>query len=137
MVGLFQAIFIKSSILHRISHCQLDETKTGLGGLHGNKGSISTRLMIDDSSFCFINSHLAAHQSHISARNNDIAAVLKDTIFRVETPSYHYIGGGDGSLILDYQNVFFAGDLNYRIDIPRARVMSLIEANDWGPLQVN
>ena len=33
MVGLFQAIFIKESIAHRIGHCQVNTTKTGLGGI--------------------------------------------------------------------------------------------------------
>lgn len=32
--------------------------KTGLGGYHGNKGGIGIRFMIDDSSFCFVNSHV-------------------------------------------------------------------------------
>ena len=94
------------------------------------------RLLIDDSSFCFINSHLAAHQSNVSARNNDISAVLKETSFKVDSSGNHYIGGGDGSLILDCENVFFVGDLNYRIDLPRAKVIELINSGDWESLQV-
>lgn len=94
------------------------------------------RFHIDDSSFCFINSHLAAHQANVSARNNDISSVFKETSFRVDSPSYLYVGGGDGSLILDCENVFFFGDLNYRIDLSRPRVTELIESQKWLQLQV-
>jgi hypothetical protein len=94
------------------------------------------RIHLDDSSFCFINSHLAAHQSNISARNNDISSVLKESSFRVDSLRYQYVGGGDGSMILDCENIFFFGDLNYRIDLSRPKVMELIESKNWLALQV-
>lgn len=54
----------------------------------------------------------------------------------MDTPSYHYVGGGDGSLILDCENIFFFGDLNYRIDLSRPKVMEFIESKNWPELQV-
>ena len=136
MVGLFQCIFLKESISGRVSHCQVSSTKTGLGGYHGNKGGLATRFIIDDSSFCFVNCHLAAHQSHVSARNTDIANILKDTGFKVDCPEHLFVRGGDGSAYMDHENCFFAGDLNYRIDLPRSRVLELIQSKDWRGLQV-
>jgi hypothetical protein len=96
-----------------------------------------TRFLVDDTSFCFVNAHLAAHQSHISARNNDVATIVKDTTFRADAPDYCFAKGGDGSLYLDHENCFFYGDLNYRIDLPRGKVIELIDCKDWRTLQVN
>jgi phosphatidylinositol-bisphosphatase len=41
----------------------------------GNKGGVSTRFQLDDSTFCFTNSHLAAHDDAI-ARRNQVNLVL-------------------------------------------------------------
>ncbi len=56
--------------------------------------------MIGDSSFCFINCHLAAHQNNISDRNKDIAQILKDASFPKIPIEYHWECGGDGSSIM-------------------------------------
>ncbi|KAJ3142927.1 hypothetical protein HDU90_002799 [Geranomyces variabilis] len=136
LVGLFQCVFIKESEGARLKDVAVDMVKTGLKGYHGNKGGIATRFVLDDSSFCFVNTHLAAHQNQISARNNDVATILKDAHFPAR-PAYEgiFIGGGDGSMVLDHENVFWSGDLNYRIDLARERVIELVEQQDWTTLQ--
>lgn len=40
-----------------------------MAGVLGNKGAIIARFVIDDSSLCFINCHLAAGQNQKMARN--------------------------------------------------------------------
>ena len=66
--------------------------------------------MIDDSSICFINCHLAAGQNHVRARNADVAALLEEKeVFPAsisEPEPIAYAGGGDGSMILDHEFVF-------------------------------
>jgi hypothetical protein len=66
--------------------------------------------VIDDSSICFINCHLAAGQHHVRQRNADVAAMLEEkSVFppsdAVEE-SLAYVGGGDGSMVLDHEIVF-------------------------------
>src|SRR5690606_21112720 len=77
LVGLFTCIFIKASERNSIRNVAASSVKRGLGGLHGNKGALITRFLIDDSSLCFVNCHLAAGQSHTSSRNNDVAGILE------------------------------------------------------------
>lgn len=67
------------------------------------------RLVVDDSAICFINCHLAAGQHHVRARNADIAAIVEaKEVF--PTTSFMepvaYVGGGDGSMVLDHEIVF-------------------------------
>lgn len=120
MVGLFTCIFVKADIRDRISKLSTAEVKRGMGGLHGNKGAIVVRFMIDDTSLCFFNCHLAAGQSQAASRNNDITAILEANILPEErNPDVRidsYTGGGDGTMILDHELVILNGDLNYRID---------------------
>lgn len=120
MVGLFYCIFVKAEVRDRISNLSTAEVKRGMGGLHGNKGAIIIRFMVDDTSLCFFNCHLAAGQSQAQSRNNDIAAILEAPILPPERdPSVRidsYAGGGDGTMILDHELVILNGDLNYRID---------------------
>ncbi|KAI8816840.1 uncharacterized protein EV422DRAFT_544186 [Fimicolochytrium jonesii] len=136
LVGLFQCVFIRESEGAKLKDVAVDMVKTGLKGYHGNKGGITTRFVLDDSSFCFVNTHLAAHQNQVSARNNDVATILKDAHFPPR-PAYEgiFIGGGDGSMVLDHENVFWSGDLNYRIDLARERVIELVAQGDWITLQ--
>ena len=69
-----------------------------------------------------MNSHLAAHQTHTSARNNDIQQILKETSFPKISSGFHWEKGGDGTNISDHGFIFWSGDLNYRIDLKREQV---------------
>jgi endonuclease/exonuclease/phosphatase family metal-dependent hydrolase len=79
------------------------------------QGAIAARFVIDDSSICFINVHLAAGQRQKAARNADLAAIFEDkAVFPPSVESTAFISGGNGSAILDHENVFLSGDLNVR-----------------------
>lgn len=124
MVGLFTCIFVKSTERSRIRNIHASEVKRGMGGHHGNKGAIIVRMVLDDSSICMVNCHLAAGQTQTMHRNNDIAEILEANTL----PSYPlndgetaehsdvFASGGDGSMVMDHEICILNGDLNYRID---------------------
>jgi len=120
LVGLFQCVFVQSALRGRVRDLQTVEVKRGLGGLYGNKGALITRFVLDSSSLCFANCHLAAGQRETLARNADAAAILDaaalhhqpDRAAQIDT----FVGGGDGSMLLDHEIAVLSGDLNYRID---------------------
>ncbi|PGH15603.1 hypothetical protein AJ80_05467 [Polytolypa hystricis UAMH7299] len=135
LIGLFTCVFVKQEERQRITNVSAAEIKRGMGGLHGNKGALILRFILDDSSLCFINCHLAAGQTHTAQRNNDIAAILESESLPVEPSSSARIdlfaGGGDGSMILDHEICILSGDLNYRIDsIPRNTVIEAVKAHN-------
>ena len=139
MVGLFSCIFVKASLRSRISRLGTAEVKRGLGGLHGNKGSIMIRFALDNSSLCFVNCHLAAGQSQTLNRNNDITAILESAGLSAEadpdTRIDLFTGGGDGSMIMDHEICVLNGDLNYRIDtMGRDVVVKAVGANNLSKL---
>ncbi|KAI9140993.1 hypothetical protein BKA69DRAFT_1125186 [Paraphysoderma sedebokerense] len=136
LVGLFLLVFVRDDCAPRVRDTEIQEVKTGFGGLHGNKGAIVTRLIFDDSSLCFIVAHLAAGQSQTLDRNKHAIAIFESASFEAK-PHYETIfnHGSDGHTILNHESVFFFGDLNYRIALPRDQVERLISRNNWAELQ--
>lgn len=148
LVGLMTCLFVASREIQagNIRETAVGTVKTGFfGGRYGNKGAVVTRLMVDDSSLCFVNCHLAAGQSHVFARNTDASTIINTPrIFpRAVTATAPGTGasdssipprlrramaftrGGDGSQILDHEAIFWSGDLNcksFTILIPRSFV---------------
>lgn len=139
MVGLFSCVFVRSTVWSRISNLNTAEVKRGMGGLHGNKGCLILRFLVDDSSICLVNCHLAAGQTSTVHRNTDVSAIIESVVFPPErnphTRCDSYSGGGDGSMILDHEICILNGDLNYRIDtMPRDTVVKAVQAQNFTKL---
>jgi hypothetical protein len=135
LIGLFQCIFVRQEEKRSIRNMSATDVKCGMKGHYGNKGALITRFMFDDSSLCFINCHLAAGQTQTSHRNNDIAAILETESLPAErnpiTRTSFYVGGGDGTQVLDHEICILNGDLNYRIDaIPRETAISMVNKGE-------
>ncbi|KAG6825085.1 hypothetical protein H0H92_004750 [Tricholoma furcatifolium] len=137
LVGLFSCVFVKDRERERgtIRDISISHVKRGMGGIYGNKGAIVSRLVLDDSSICLVNCHLAAGQNAVRSRNADVAAILE----RVDVfPETHfplaYVGGGDGTMILDHEIVIVNGDMNYRIDHRRDAIIAAVHANEYSHL---
>ncbi|KAJ5146527.1 uncharacterized protein N7515_001091 [Penicillium bovifimosum] len=135
MVGLFTCVFVKHKERHNIKNINASEIKRGMGGLHGNKGALVLRFVLDDSSMCFVNCHLAAGQTQTANRNNDIAAILEAESLSAENSmtlrADQFASGGDGSMIMDHEVCILNGDLNYRIDsIPRNVIIDAVRQNN-------
>lgn len=99
------------------------------------QGALVFRFVLDDSSLCFVNCHLAAGQTQTAHRNNDIAAILEAETLPSEnslsTRTNQFASGGDGSMIMDHEVCFLNGDLNYRIDaIPRNVIIDAVRQNN-------
>jgi hypothetical protein len=75
--------------------------------------------VVGDSSFCFINCHLAAGQNPIRQRNADFAGMLEDkSVFSPIEHPLAYVGGGDGSMVLDHEFVIVSKALAYSLHFP-------------------
>lgn len=134
LVGLFTCIFVRSDLLPRIRLPGSYAVKTGLGGRYGNKGALLTRFVLDDTSLCFINCHLAAGQRNVRRRNLDVADILQSSSPTLTSNDLAFALGSDGSMAMDHEICLLAGDLNYRLDLSRETAMTLIEQNRFTDL---
>lgn len=124
MVGLMIVVFAKHTVTRAINYVHQDQVKTGLAGLHGNKGALICRLLIDDTSLCFVNCHLAAGHSQSAARQVDLNSIIKSArLSPLALPVGAFLSG-PGDLIHDHEHCVLFGDLNYRIEMERDTVQS-------------
>ncbi|KAI3651147.1 hypothetical protein MP228_004628 [Amoeboaphelidium protococcarum] len=145
LVGLFTCIFVREDLYAQnlISNVSCSLISTGLGGTFGNKGGIVVRFVLDHSSFCFVNAHLPAHQNKVAKRNVDALTIVKSsTLGELKSKAGQSLDlclshGGNGCQALDHEFCFFAGDLNYRIDMDRDKVVQLINDGQLEELKLH
>ena len=118
------------------------------------QGCLATAVTVDDSSFAFVNTHVAAGANHAAARTFDLARYFDaNPVFGAGKGEYTaaFRNGGDGTRLLDMDTVFFAGeraaelrhesrilnltqlrpagDLNFRVQLPRQEVLDKLKSS--------
>ncbi|ESO88961.1 hypothetical protein LOTGIDRAFT_106380, partial [Lottia gigantea] len=108
LVGVLLIVFIQEKHIPFVNRnfIDTDSVATGIMGIMGNKGGVSVRLTLHNTSLCFINSHLAAHQEEYERRNQDYRDIESKTKFKQFLPPLN---------INEHDMIFWIGDLNYRI----------------------
>ncbi|ELP83484.1 type II inositol-1,4,5-trisphosphate 5-phosphatase precursor, putative [Entamoeba invadens IP1] len=132
LCGVVLFTFVKKSIKSLITKTGIGSCRTGaIGGTLANKGGVVIGFQIYDSTICFVNSHLAAHQGFLERRNKDWEEISK---IRVE-----YLSGAETTRlnVLDHDIVVWLGDLNYRIDLDDQEVRKLVVEKDFNTLYRN
>ncbi|GAB0497030.1 hypothetical protein MMPV_008353 [Pyropia vietnamensis] len=109
-------VFVHRRIKDRVLKTKTVTEATGIGHVVGNKGAVAVKLTIDDTTLCFVSSHLAAHEGpkFLRERNAQAQEILRSIDRAV--PALH-----------SFDHLFWMGDLNYRLDLSRV----VPEAADW------
>ena len=134
--GIQFGLFAKRSFLKEIEDVSVADVTCGIGNVFHNKGAIAAfltikaRNQIDDDKkrsktlrMVFVTAHLAAHVKNADARDSDfwrISSELEAQAPEGFLPRKRAIQEPSGSYLFDsVDRVFFCGDLNYRLDLPR------------------
>lgn len=105
-VGMQLTLVIKKGLRTSVKQCHTDMVGTGTLK-YGNKGGIGISIKLNETSICFVNSHLAAHQSEVERRNEDYHEIIR---------RMQFTEGIRRRSIYEHDHVFWLGDLNYRVD---------------------
>eukprot|EP00756_Hemistasia_phaeocysticola_P044683 Hpha_TRINITY_DN18474_c0_g1::TRINITY_DN18474_c0_g1_i1::g.165535::m.165535 len=101
-------IFTKRKHMHLVSDVSKKEEATGLLHVGGNKGGVCIAMKFCETPFCFVGSHLAAHQLEMARRASDIDEIIEGVSMHLGTSNLFFH--------VEYRHCFWAGDLNYRLD---------------------
>ena len=106
----------------RVRDVQTQWASCGPGWM-GNKGSVAVRFRVDDEVYTFVSAHLTAHLPNYERRTQDWANIISSTLF----PPLPGSESKAFSTIYDSAHLFFFGDLNFRLDVPKSLARSEME----------
>ncbi|KAG6012522.1 hypothetical protein E4U54_007492 [Claviceps lovelessii] len=140
MTGLLLLIYASPEIASTITNVCTKAVGTGVLGYFGNKGAVTSRLILGETTrMVFVNCHLAsgATTSDMERRCWDIDHILSKTRF---DPVVHAgVSEDEGEKIGDEDFAFWFGDLNFRLDsLPGddiRRILTLHTRGEYGPSQ--
>ncbi|CAL9240321.1 unnamed protein product [Arabidopsis halleri] len=130
MVGILLTIWVKRSLRKHIQNVRVSTVGVGVMGYIGNKGAVSVSMSINQTFFCFINTHLTAGEREVDQikRNADVHEIHKRTVF-------HSVSAlGLPKLIYDHERIIWLGDLNYRLNSSYEKTRDLISKREWSKL---
>src|SRR5690348_7956313 len=79
--GIKCTMYSKRCLLPEIRDIQTTHTRTGMGGMWGNKGAVTIRMNVCGVSLCVVTAHLSAHIEHLEQRIKDYHTIIDDQCF--------------------------------------------------------
>lgn len=118
LIGLLLLIYASPEIAPQVHCVSTTSVGTGLGGYMGNKGAVTTRLVVGEMTrLVFVNSHLSAGtgKAELERRHWDVSQVINRTRFDPITDGLGIVQE-TGERIGDEDHAFWFGDLNFRLE---------------------
>jgi len=81
LAGLLVGVWVRKRFLPFVGDVDATAVACGFGRTLGNKGAVAVKMSIFRRTFCLVNSHLAAHQDKVAARNADFEYIYSQMVF--------------------------------------------------------
>ncbi|WOL01963.1 type I inositol polyphosphate 5-phosphatase 8 isoform X1 [Canna indica] len=136
MVGVFLCVWARAGLMERIADLKVSCVGRGIMGYLGNKGSISISMTLQETTFCFVCTHLASGEKDGDEvrRNADVMEIMKRTRFPQCSRFLEPAARCSPETILEHDKIIWLGDLNYRLAATCSDTHELVQKNDWQAL---
>ncbi|BGP12145.1 hypothetical protein JCM10213v2_000056 [Rhodosporidiobolus nylandii] len=132
LLGIYCAVFVARCCEDLVEGVSKGKVTAGLiGGRVGNKGGVGISLHFASQRLLFISAHLAAHASALEIRKANALKILEEMDVDDFWESSGKMGPKPRELSERFDNTFFIGDLNFRLNISRLHADWLIRAKDY------
>ncbi|XP_076881437.1 type I inositol polyphosphate 5-phosphatase 2-like [Bidens hawaiensis] len=133
MVGIYISLWVRKRLRKHINNLKVSPVGVGLMGYMGNKGSVSISMSLYHIRLCFVCSHLTSGHKvgDDEKRNANVSEILKRTRFS------SILNPDQPQTIPCHDQIFWFGDLNYRINKPDEEVRKLVAMKQWDELLYN
>ncbi|KAL9231213.1 hypothetical protein vseg_006468 [Gypsophila vaccaria] len=130
MVGIYISVWVRRRLRRHISNLKVSPVGVGLMGYMGNKGSISVSMSVYQSRMCFVCSHLTSghKDGDQQKRNADVYDIIRRTHFS------SIVDKSRPGTIPSHDQIFWFGDLNYRINAEDSEIRKLVSSKLWNEL---
>lgn len=130
MVGIYISIWVRKRLRRHINNLKVSPVGVGLMGYMGNKGSVSISMSLYQTRLCFVCSHLTSGHKFgdEERRNSNVSEILKRTRFST------VLDPDQPQTIPCHDQIFWFGDLNYRINKQDEEVRKLVVKKQWDKL---
>lgn len=130
MVGIYMSVWVRRRLRRHIHNLKVSPVGVGLMGYMGNKGSVSISMSLFQTRLCFVCSHLTSghKDGDEERRNSDVLEILRRTSFS------SVLDTDQPQTIPSHDQIFWFGDLNYRINMLDTEVRKLVAMKQWDEL---
>ncbi|XP_053954781.1 inositol polyphosphate 5-phosphatase E [Anastrepha ludens] len=120
---LHLAIFMRRDLIWYCSAPEDASLSVRTGTAFRTKGAVAISFCIFGTSMLFVTSHLTAHQQKVKERVSDV----KRIIHALDLPKNLNLRHKNKDVTQNFDNVFWCGDLNFRLSEPREKLLEWIQ----------
>ncbi|XP_055911574.1 inositol polyphosphate 5-phosphatase E [Eupeodes corollae] len=120
---LHLAIFMRRDLIWYCSAPEDASMSVRPGTAFRTKGAIAISFCLFGTSMLFVTSHLTAHQQKVKERVSDV----KRIIHALDLPKNLQLRHKNKDVTQNFDNVFWCGDLNFRLGEPREKLLEWIQ----------
>uniref|UniRef100_A0A1B0AR19 phosphoinositide 5-phosphatase n=1 Tax=Glossina palpalis gambiensis TaxID=67801 RepID=A0A1B0AR19_9MUSC len=120
---LHLAIYMRRDLIWYCSAPEDASMSVRTGSAFRTKGAVAISFCLFGTSMLFVTSHLTAHQQKVKERVSDV----KRIIHALDLPRNLNLRHKNKDVTQNFDNVFWCGDLNFRLGEPREKLLEWIE----------
>ncbi|KAM7355743.1 inositol-3-phosphate synthase isoform 1-T4 [Cochliomyia hominivorax] len=120
---LHLAVFMRRDLIWYCSAPEDANMSVRTGSAFRTKGAVAISFCLFGTSMLFVTSHLTAHQQKVKERVSDV----KRIIHALDLPKNLNLRHKNKDVTQNFDNVFWCGDLNFRLGEPREKLLEWIQ----------